>query len=138
MFIFDVRDDNRLHEAIAFGKAHSDGLARCAATTLPARPATANISLVEFDVTGEQGVETLCLAHKVADWLTDAVCGLVGHPKLALEFLTAHAVTRRAEQIDRIEPRHERGARILEDGSCGGVGANRDSRGRLEGQFQNL
>lgn len=53
--------------------------------------------------------------------LADPVSGLVGHTKLALQFLAAHAVARRAEQIHGVIPRDERGARVLKDGASGRV-----------------
>jgi len=40
---------------------------------------------------------------------------------LALQFLAAHAVARRAEQIDRVEPANQRRAGILKDGASGRV-----------------
>lgn len=38
-----------------------------------------------------------------------------------LEFLTTYAIARRAEQLDRIGPRHERRTGIVQDRSGGGV-----------------
>jgi 3-dehydroquinate synthetase len=44
-------------------------LARSATATLAARPATANIRIVQFDVTSQERVKTLRLGHEVADSL---------------------------------------------------------------------
>lgn len=83
--------------------------------------ATANIGFVQFDMTSQQGVEALRLAGKIADLLPDAVGGLIGHAKLALEFFAAHAVARRAEEIHCIEPANQRRPRVVQDGASGGV-----------------
>ena len=53
---------------------------------------------------------------QVADLLPHAPSGLIRHTKLALQFLAADTVARRAEQIHRIEPRNERGACVVKDG----------------------
>lgn len=72
-------------------------------------------------MTGEQRVERLRLGGQIADLLPDAIGGLIRHPKLALEFLAADTVARRAEQIHGVEPANQRGARVVQDGVGGGV-----------------
>ena len=67
--------------------------------------------------------------------LPDAIGRLVGHAELALKLFAAHTVARRAVQIHGIEPRNERGARVLKDGASGRVnvvtagGANESAAG---------
>ena len=49
----------------------------------------------------------------LADQRGHAPRRLIGHAKLALEFLAADAVARRGEQVDGVEPKLERGAGLL-------------------------
>lgn len=72
------------------------------------------------------------LGGQIADLLPDAIGGLIRYSKLALEFLAAHAVARRAEPIHGVEPANQRRARVVQD-SVGGrvhmVAARRANKG---------
>ncbi len=98
---------------------------------------TANISLIKLNMALEH-FEPVRLPHKVADLLAHAPRGLVGHAKRALKFLAAHAMARRDEKIDRIEPRLQRRAAILKDRSgarINVVAAMRARKARRSGEL---
>lgn len=97
--------------AIPLQHTEDDRLASSPATTL-ARVLAANISLINFDVS-RQIVVAINFAHVLADFVTDAPRGLVGHAKLALQFLRRDAVSGRGEQVHGVEPLLQRRPGIL-------------------------
>jgi hypothetical protein len=103
---------------------------------------TADISLVQFDVT-LQHLEAVSRRHQRADLLPHAPSRLVRHAELALHFLAAHAMARRDEEIDRVEPQRQLRAAVFEDRSgawvdmmtAGGTGESAATRDLVEGGF---
>jgi len=61
------------------------------------------------------------LVHLLADFVSDPPCGLIGHPKLALQFFAGNAVACRDKQVDRVKPNLERRACVLKDRASRGV-----------------
>ena len=67
------------------------------------------------------GTLAVTIGHVFADQRGHAPCRLVSDPKLALQFLGADTVPRGGKQVQRIEPKLERGAGFLERGANGRV-----------------
>ena len=62
--------------------------------------------------TAKRGV-AVNLAHVLADFVANSPRRLVGHGKLALQFLGADTVACRGEQVHGVEPLLQRGTRLL-------------------------
>src|SRR5262249_50545841 len=79
-----------------------------------------NYRLIYFDVTLEH-FESVGLSHQRTDLHPHPMGAFVSDTQRALQFLAAHAVARRNEQVDRIEPNSQRGAAVLKDRLRAGV-----------------
>lgn len=74
------------------------------------------MGFVDFNVRAgtANGSTAVNVCHVLADQPSHAPRRLVGHPKLALQFLGADTMPRGGEQVDRVEPELQRSARLLE------------------------
>lgn len=59
--------------------------------------------------------------HVLTDQPGHTPRGLIRHAKLALQFLGTDAVPRRREQVDRVKPQLQRGARLFKRSADRGV-----------------
>ena len=97
----DIGNNLRFDASAAFLHADDDRLDLASAFRLGAPAAVKR--LVNFDVTAKH-LETVDLAHKIANLMADAPSGLIGDAERSLHFLSAHAVARRDKEIDRVKP----------------------------------
>ena len=101
-----VRNDMRHNVAAAFGHAHDDRLGRAK---------SADKRLVDLDMLAGSADWTVAVqrAHIFPDLMAHAPCRLVGHAKLALDFLGSDTVPRRAEHEHDEKPVAQRGPRAI-------------------------
>src|SRR5581483_9687250 len=93
--------------------AEYDGLVMWA-TADSARLVAADVGFIHFNVALHE-FKAISLRHQQPNLLAHAPRGFVGDAKRALHLLAAHAVARRDEQVDRIEPNRQRRAAVLKD-----------------------
>lgn len=117
-----VRNNCRHNVATTLQRADDNGFASGSAHMRSALDA-ADQSFVNLDGLTRPADRLVAVnrRHVLADKRCHAPRGFIGHSKLALEFLGADAVARRREQVDCIEPKLERGARLLERSANGRV-----------------
>ena len=113
-FLAGVRDNLHNDVAATLFNAIQNGLSESAATALTARPLPADKCLIHLDMALQER-HIVRFAHELADLLAHAIGGFVGDAKLAFQFLAAHAVARRDEQVDCIEPNRQGRAAVLKD-----------------------
>ena len=96
---------------------------RLADATLSANLKTAHECLVNLDLLGKAAdlVGTINRRHVLADFVSHAPCSFVSDPKLALQFLAAHAVARGGEQVNGVKPQLQGRPRLGEGCSDCGV-----------------
>ena len=70
--------------------------------------------LIDFNVPAKRRI-AVNVRHVRADQMRHAERGRVADAQLPLQFLRGHAVARRCEEVDRIEPLHERRVAVRED-----------------------
>ena len=110
-------------QKVAFENDSSVGQPKAVLTSLVAHLNTNAEGFVNLDVRAGPANRnvTVNFRHVFADQLRHAPSGFVGHAKLALQFLAAHAVAGDREQVDCIEPELKRGPRLFERGAHGRV-----------------
>ena len=82
--------------------------------------ATADVCLVNFDMASKSAI-AIDDAHKLANLVTDAPCGLIGHAQLPLKLLGGHPMAGRRKQVHRIEPKLQRCSGALKGGTGAGI-----------------
>ena len=95
-----------VHLPLALHHAENDCLVR-RATTTDAMSASANVSLVNFNVT-KQRPFIVYGGHVFADKIGHAPRRLIGHAKLPLQFFRGNAMAGSSEQVNRVEPKLQR------------------------------
>lgn len=98
----DIRNNAGQNVAPALQDSENDGLVGGPAPALTMRT-TADIGFVGLNVP-RQVVVAVDLGHVLANLVADTPSGLVGNPKLSLQFLGRDAMTRSCEQIHGVEP----------------------------------
>jgi hypothetical protein len=101
--------------AIAFQHPHHAGLVALVTAPLAANRA-ADKRFIDFDRLADTAKRIIAVLrrHIFADFMAHAPRRLVGHAKLALDFLGGNAVARGAEQKHDIKPVAQRSARPIE------------------------
>ena len=115
----DVRHHLGHHVAAALSHAEYDRLVGLIATSL-ALHAPADIGFICLDDPAQR-VLAVNVRHVLANQVSHAQRGRITHAELSLQFLRSHAVTRRAEQVDRKEPLVQRGMGSMHERSRAGV-----------------
>src|SRR5437588_4695537 len=87
--------------------------------SLASASASANVGFIHFD--RRRTVKGFyVVSHEiVANLLRDAVRGLIGHAKLALQLFRGYSATSACHQVHRVEPKVKRRGRLMKDGSSG-------------------
>lgn len=114
--LFGARFDNPRNQ-FAVALQHPDHAGLVALVTTPhAGNRTTDKRFIYFDRLTEtaEGIVAILRGHKLADFMAHAPSRLVGHAKLALDFLGGNAIARGAEQEHDVEPIAQRGARPME------------------------
>lgn len=106
-----VRNNAGHHVAVAFKHSEDNRLVCHRALATTARALPANESFIRLNMS-RQPVVAVNACHVLADFMGHAERGRIRHAQLPLQFLCGHAVARRGEQVDRIEPFHERHMRL--------------------------
>jgi hypothetical protein len=114
-----VENDFRHHFPAALQHPLNLSLARRSKARL-ARMVSPHVGFIDFNV-ATQGKLAVNIGHVLADEPGHAPRGLIGHAKLAFEFLCWNPMTGRGEQIKGIKPELQRCARILKRSSGGRV-----------------
>ena len=117
-----VRDNLRHHVTAALHRADQHCLCSGAAI-LSAALHAANQGFVDLNMGIRPANRSIAvnIGYMLANEARHAPCCLVGHPKLALQFLGADTVPRDGEQVDCVEPKLQRRAGLRERRSHGGV-----------------
>lgn len=112
-----IRNDVRNEIAATLNHAKHNRLVGKKALFL--RRLAADEGFVDFDLTAKAAKRRIAidLPHVFADFVAHAPSRLVGHAKLALDFLGGDTIPRRAEQEHDMEPVTQWRARAIKGGS---------------------
>lgn len=117
--LFAVRNDLRHHLAVALQHAKDNRFVG-RATPTNACAMTSDIGFINLDLAGKRKL-AVHLCHVLADFVTHAPRRLVSHAKLAFQLFRGNPVAGSGEKVDRIEPRLQRSAAVLEKSPGGRV-----------------
>lgn len=106
----ELADHLGLYRAAALDYARHCGLASSAMPAL-ARSNATDVRLIGLHYSLE--LPTI-VSHQLADLVRHSPCGLVGHAKLTFQFFCSDSVAAGGHEEDCEEPRHKRGAGLVE------------------------
>jgi hypothetical protein len=119
-FLFAVRNDFGHYLSAAFKHTKHNRFVLCATSTTHAVRFSANISLVNFDIT-KQRKFAVHIFHVLANQMSHAPRRFICYAKLPFQFLGRNAVTGSGEQVNGIKPQLQRSAAILERSAHSGM-----------------